>query len=186
MKLKYEIKDLYTDGSHKVVGFKITDEAGKTLIIDKRIESNNSFKIEDYLEVARTSSLVEIESWQDENKFKGKIFLPDKKEIQIDNVKNKKAESLNLTITRRQCAIELRERGIISSLEALLMTKHGDMPEIIHNSFQLLSLEELVIVETDFADNFYSKNDLLIRSILLNLNFTENDIDQFFSEAATR
>ena len=59
------------------------------------------------------------------------------------------------SITRRQCAIELRERSFITPLEALNMTKIADPPATIQSIFDLMTENDRIIAETDFAADTY-------------------------------
>ena len=90
------------------------------------------------------------------------------------------------SITRRQCAIELRERTLIAPLEALNMTKTATPPAMIQTLFDAMSENDRILAETDFAaDNYMRTNPLLIQ-IMSSSGATEEEIDDFFRSAATR
>jgi hypothetical protein len=89
-------------------------------------------------------------------------------------------------ITRRQCAIELRERGMITAQEALAMTKYGDVPGMITAIIVQMPEEERIITETDFAADSYLRTNPLLVSMMQATGATETDIDNFFIAAAER
>jgi len=89
-------------------------------------------------------------------------------------------------ITRRQCALELLARQIITAQEALDMTKTADVPAAIAAVFDAQvaggawTSEQRTLAEIDFAaDNYYRSN-----SLLSLMGLTEQEIDQFFIAAA--
>lgn len=90
------------------------------------------------------------------------------------------------SITRRQCAIQLRETQLITPQEALSMTKYGDVPAMVSQIFAQMSVTDRINAETDFAaDNYLRTNPLLIQ-IMSSTGATSEDIDDFFRSAATR
>jgi hypothetical protein len=94
--------------------------------------------------------------------------------------------SVPQSITRRQCAIELRERTLITPLEALNMTKTATPPAMIQTLFDAMSENVRILAETDFAaDNYMRTNPLLIQ-IMSSSGATEEEIDDFFISAVTR
>lgn len=90
------------------------------------------------------------------------------------------------SITRRQCAIELRERTLITPQEALDMTKYGDVPTMISQLFAQMTDEDRIKAETDFAADTYMRTNPLLISIMTKSGSTEEDIDQFFRDASLR
>lgn len=90
------------------------------------------------------------------------------------------------SITRRQCAIELRERTMITAQEALNMTKYGDVPTMISQLFAQMTDEDRIKAETDFAADTYMRTNPLLISIMTQSGSTEEDIDQFFRDASER
>lgn len=88
--------------------------------------------------------------------------------------------SVPTSITRRQCALQLLAMQIITAEEALAMTKAADVPAAIAVIFGQMPAEQRVLAEIDFAaTNYYRGNPLLGL-----MGLTEDQIDQFFIEAA--
>lgn len=88
--------------------------------------------------------------------------------------------SVPASITRRQCALQLLAMQIITAEEALAMTKAADVPAAIAVIFGQMPAEQRVLAEIDFAaTNYYRDNPLLGL-----MGLTEDQIDQFFIEAA--
>ena len=90
------------------------------------------------------------------------------------------------SITRRQCAIELRERTLITPQEALAMTKYGDVPLMISNYFQSMSNTDIIKAETDFAADTYLRSNPLLIQVMTASGANTQQIDDFFRSAATR
>ncbi len=90
------------------------------------------------------------------------------------------------SITRRQCAVELRERQLITPLEALNMTKYGDVPAMISQIFAQMTTEEKIVAETDFAADTYLRSNILLITIMTAAGATEQEIDDFFRQSASR
>jgi hypothetical protein len=91
------------------------------------------------------------------------------------------------SITRRQCAIELRERSLITPQEALDMTRTGIPPAMIQSIFDAISDgNERIIAETDFAADTYLRSNPLLNQIMTASGATSDDIDDFFRSAAGR
>ena len=90
------------------------------------------------------------------------------------------------SITRRQCAIELRERTMITAQEALDMTKYGEVPAMVQQIFSQMSSDDRIKAETDFAADTYMINNPLLLFIMTEAGSTEEDIDQFFRQASER
>ena len=90
------------------------------------------------------------------------------------------------SITRRQCAVELRERQLIAPSEALNMTKTATPPAMIQIIFDTMTDNDKILAETDFAaDNYMRTNPLLIQ-IMTSSGATEEEIDDFFRSASNR
>jgi hypothetical protein len=90
------------------------------------------------------------------------------------------------SITRRQCALQLLAANMITAQEALDMTKTAAVPTAIAAVFDAQvtngawTPEQRILAEIDFAaDNYYRSNSLLGITGL-----TDEEIDQFFIEAA--
>jgi hypothetical protein len=94
--------------------------------------------------------------------------------------------TIPISITRRQCAIELRERGLITDQEALNMTKYGDIPSIVEQVFAQMSADDRIKAETDFAANTYMRSNPLLIFIMTQAGSSEEEIDQFFKDASER
>jgi hypothetical protein len=90
------------------------------------------------------------------------------------------------SITRRQCAIQLREMTLITPQEALAMTKYGDVPSMISQIFGSMSETDKIKAETDFAADTYLRSNPLLVSIMTQSGHTEEEIDQFFRDASVR
>ena len=90
------------------------------------------------------------------------------------------------SITRRQCAIELRERTLITPQEALAMTKYGDVPAMVANYFQSMSNTDIIKAETDFAADTYLRSNPLLIQVMTASGANTQQIDDFFRSAATR
>jgi hypothetical protein len=90
------------------------------------------------------------------------------------------------SITRRQCAVELRERNLITPQEALNMTKYGDVPAMVAALLQSMSETDKIKAETDFAADTYLRTNPLLIQIMTASGANEEQIDDFFRIAATR
>ena len=90
------------------------------------------------------------------------------------------------SITRRQCAIELRERTLITPLEALNMTKTATPPAMIQTIFDAMTENDKILAETDFAADTYLRTNPLLIQIMSSSGATEEEIDDFFRSAVTR
>jgi hypothetical protein len=186
MTLSYTIKDFYNEGDNKVVGFMVTDNSGNIMVIDKRIpitaNANQSF----YFTVAAEMCQEELTAWQESISLKGSVFIPSTGKIVSDIQENIVQQTVPSYITRRQCAIELRERGMITASEALHMTKYGDIPQMISTIISDLPENERILIETDFAADSYLRSNQLLNSLMIAAGASEADIDQFFISASTR
>ena len=86
-------------------------------------------------------------------------------------------------ITRRQCALELLSRQMITDVEALNMTRSGATPSIVTTYIQALPTDQQIRAEIDFAaENYYRSNELLIAMMSAN-DWSSDDIDDFFIAA---
>lgn len=84
------------------------------------------------------------------------------------------------SITRRQCALQLRALNFITLQEALDMTKTASVPTAIAAIFAGLPDEPRMLAEIDFAAANYYRNN----SLLGTMGLTSEQIDQFFIAAA--
>lgn len=90
------------------------------------------------------------------------------------------------SITRRQCAIELRERGQITPREALDMTRNGAPPAMVAGMFTQMPGDAGIIAETDFAAATYMRDNPLLVHLMQANGADEAAIDDFFRAAAAR
>jgi len=90
------------------------------------------------------------------------------------------------SITRRQCAIELRERTLITPQEALDMTKYGEVPAMVATLLQSMTESDRINAETDFAADTYLRSNALLNQIMTASGASEEDIDDFFRSAEER
>lgn len=90
------------------------------------------------------------------------------------------------SITRRQCAIELRERKLVSAKEALDMTRTGQPPAMISAVFGAMPEDQQYIAETDFAADEYLRANPLLVGIMQASGASDTEIDDFFRSAAAR
>jgi hypothetical protein len=88
------------------------------------------------------------------------------------------------TITRRQCALQLRVAGMITIQEAKDMTKTGTPPASIQAYFDTMPAEQKDLAEIDFAAINYYRDNPLITALMTANGLTETDIDNFFIAAA--
>lgn len=96
--------------------------------------------------------------------------------------------SVPVSITRRQCALQLLATGNITAQEALDMTKTAAVPFPIALMFDTQvaqgnwTAEQRLLAEIDFAaTNYYRSNNLLSL-----MGQTPEQIDQFFISASNR
>lgn len=90
------------------------------------------------------------------------------------------------SITRRQCAIELRERGQITPREALDMTRNGAPPAMVSALLSNLPESQSILAETDFAADQYFRDNPLLNTLMQSAGASSEDIDNFFRAAALR
>lgn len=90
------------------------------------------------------------------------------------------------SITRRQCALQLLAMQTITDVEALAMTKSGDVPAAIMAVLDqavangTMTPEQKILAEIDFAAaNYYRSN-----SLISMMGLSSEQIDQFFIAAA--
>lgn len=186
MPLSYKIKDFYTEGDNKVVGFMVTDDSGNIMVIDKRIPIDANTTQQQYFILAAEMCQEELQQWQDSISLVGSVFHPETGEVVSPTSQIGVPAIVPSYITRRQCAIELRERGMITAQEALAMTKYGDVPGMIAAIISQMPEEQRIITETDFAADSYLRSNPLLVSMMQATGATENDIDDFFIAAAAR
>ena len=87
-----------------------------------------------------------------------------------------------VSITRRQCALQLISLGVITPTEALNMVKTATVPAAIAAIFAGMQEDQRILAEIDFAaDNYYRNNNLLGL-----MGLSSQEIDQFFIAAAQK
>lgn len=85
-----------------------------------------------------------------------------------------------ISITRRQCALQLLAVQHITAQEALDMTKTATVPAAIASIFAGMPEDQRILAEIDFAaTNYYRSNTLLTQ-----MGLTDEQIDAFFIAAA--
>lgn len=93
-------------------------------------------------------------------------------------------ELIPISITRRQCAIEMLYRGLITNDEAIAMASSSTPPALIENIFNTFAEPEKTIARIDFSANSYLRNNLLLNILMTNIGASGQDIDRFFIDAA--
>jgi hypothetical protein len=93
-------------------------------------------------------------------------------------------EPIPLSITRRQCARQLLNMGMVTGEEALAMTRTGEPPAMVAASFAQLSPEDAIIAEIDFAADTYMRDNPLLNNLMLATGANEEEINDFFRAAA--
>lgn len=88
------------------------------------------------------------------------------------------------SITRRQCALQLLASGLITTDEAVAMTKDGTPPQAILAYINEMPAESRPYALIDFAATSYYRNNPLISQILLANGATEQQGDEFFIAAS--
>jgi hypothetical protein len=88
------------------------------------------------------------------------------------------------SITRRQCARQMLAMGLITGAEALAMTKTGDPPAMVAGAFALMTPEDAVLAEIDFAADTYLRSNPLLISLMTATGANSAAIDQFFRDAS--
>lgn len=97
------------------------------------------------------------------------------------------APAVPAVITRRQCALEMMARGLITPQEALAMTKTGEAPSMVSSMFfQLPTEADRVSAEIDFAADSYLRDNPLLVGLMTAVGASESDIDAFFVSSAAR
>ena len=90
-----------------------------------------------------------------------------------------------VSITRRQCALQLFAMQIITAAEAVAMVQTGTPPALVVDYINALPTEEQRVIATiNFAaDNYYREDPTLIATMEAN-GGNDESIDQFFIAAA--
>lgn len=93
-------------------------------------------------------------------------------------------EPIPRSITRRQCAKQLLNMGMITDVEALEMTRTGMPPAMVAASFAQLSPEDAILAQIDFAADTYMRDNPLLNNLMLATGASEEEINDFFRAAA--
>lgn len=92
-------------------------------------------------------------------------------------------EPVPQTITRRQCALQLLEDGLINGPEAVEMVQIGKPPQYIVDYFETLPENVKYIAYVNFAADSYSRTN----EILMTVGAARQiDLDEFFRKAAKK
>lgn len=90
------------------------------------------------------------------------------------------------SITRRQCAIEMRARDLISSSEAIAMVTTATPPAFVETVIAALPEPDQTSARIDFAAGSYERSNPLLISLMISSGASSEDIDAFFRAAAQR
>lgn len=91
------------------------------------------------------------------------------------------------TISRRQCAAEMFDRGLITGPEAIGMSSAAMPPAMVEAMLSVLEEPDQTFARIDFsAANYERSNPLLVSLMLAVPGTTEADIDDFFRAASAR
>jgi hypothetical protein len=90
------------------------------------------------------------------------------------------------SISRRQCAREILERGMIAANEALAMTQSGAPPAMVQAVFDGMGEPGRTLAMIDFAADTYSRSNPLLIGIMQSTGASDADIDDFFRGAGNR
>lgn len=89
------------------------------------------------------------------------------------------------SITRRQCALQLLNMGLITDQEAVDMTRTGLPPANVQAYINSLpTADERARAEIDFAADSYYRDNPLLEAIMIANGATDAEIDQFFIAAS--
>jgi hypothetical protein len=92
-------------------------------------------------------------------------------------------EPVPASITRRQCARQMLVMNLITSAEALAMTKSGEPPSMVAAVFAQMSAADAVLAEIDFAADTYMRGNPLLVSLMTATGADAAAINQFFRDA---
>jgi hypothetical protein len=93
-------------------------------------------------------------------------------------------EPIPRSITRRQCAKQLLNMGMVTDVEALEMTRSGIPPAMVAASFAQLSPGDQILAEIDFAADTYMRDNPLLNNLMVATGASEEEINDFFRAAA--
>lgn len=89
-------------------------------------------------------------------------------------------------ITRRQCAIELHARALISDAETLAMVTAGTPPAVVDALIAQMPAADRLRAQIDFAADKYERTNPLLSALMAAQGASASDIDAFFRAAAAR
>lgn len=88
------------------------------------------------------------------------------------------------TITRRQCAKQLRNMGLIDADEMVAMVRTGEPPSMVATLIAAMPAGQRPDAEADFAADTYARDNPLLVSMMEGTGATAQEIDGFFVAAA--
>lgn len=90
------------------------------------------------------------------------------------------------SITRRQCALEMHGRGLITDAEAVAMAATATPPALVETLISALATADQVAARIDFAATSYERANPLLTALMSAQGASAADIDTFFRAAAAR
>lgn len=89
-------------------------------------------------------------------------------------------------ISRRQCALEMHTRALITDAEALTMVTTGAPPALVETQIAAMPAGDRLGARIDFAAASYERANPLLVSLMEANGSTPEQIDDFFRSAAAR
>ncbi len=90
------------------------------------------------------------------------------------------------SITRRQCALEMEARALISLQEADAMAADGTAPAFVAALFGQLGQEQQLRAQIDFRAGTYERANTLLGTLMALAGYDSGEADDFFRSAAAR
>ncbi|MFG1462117.1 hypothetical protein V5F77_04385 [Xanthobacter sp. DSM 24535] len=90
------------------------------------------------------------------------------------------------SITRRQCALEMHGRALITDAEALAMASAGTPPAFVETQIAAMPAGDRLVARIDFAATSYERANPLLVSLMEANGSSPAQIDDFFRSAAAR
>lgn len=88
------------------------------------------------------------------------------------------------SITRRQCAKQLLALGMISSDEAIAMTRNGTPPAIVQAYLDNMQEPDRTSAIIDFAADTYLRSNPLLLALMAANGMTEKQVNEYFIAAS--
>lgn len=88
------------------------------------------------------------------------------------------------SITRRQCAKQLLALGMISSDEAIAMTRNGTPPAMVQAYLDNMQEPDRTSATIDFAADTYLRSNPLLLALMSANGMTEQQVDEYFIAAS--